>query len=190
MKPTPKQIKGVLLAVITLTVGALVWAYVDHRQGADRPRAVVENLDTDADMQLGKVHQTATRDGEKEWDLVAGSAKYSDDKSEVEFEDLAATFFLEDNQEVSLNADRGVLQTDSRDMAVSGNVVVENRGYRLETESLTYNHEKRIILSQAPVVISGQAFRFAADRMFLDLETQEAELEGKVKGSFDEDFTL
>ena len=68
-------------------------------------------------MRLGKVHQTATRDGVKEWDLVAGSAEYNDAENQVEFKDVAATFFLKDNQEVSLNADRGVLQTDSRDMS-------------------------------------------------------------------------
>jgi LPS export ABC transporter protein LptC len=185
-----KQIKWGLLTVIAVMVGVLVWAYVDHRRTNVRPRVILDHLDPDADMRLGKVHQTGTRDGVKEWDLLAGSAKYNDAKDQVEFEDVAATFFLKDNQEVSLNADRGVLQTDSRDMSISGRVVVKNRSYKLETEALTYLHGERLILSQTPVVISGQAFRLAGDRLTLDLEAQEAKLEGKVNGSFDEDFTL
>jgi LPS export ABC transporter protein LptC len=190
LKIESKQIKWGLLAVISLTMGALVWSFMAHRRNMEAPRASVDNLDTGADMRLGNVHQTATRDGVKEWDLVAASAKYDEAKNQVEFEEVSAVFFLKDNQEVSLNAKRGVLEPGSRDIAVSGGVTVENRGYKLETEALTYDHGNRTIVSQAPVVISGRTFRLAGNRLFLNLDAQEAELEGKVTGSFSDDITL
>ena len=178
------------MAVIAVTLGALIWSYASHRRPPEEPRLGQQPIETEAEMSIGKVHQTATRDGVKEWDLVAESAKYDEERSQVEFDRVAATFFLKDNQEVSLNADRGILQTDSKDMAVSGNVVVANRGYRLQTEALTYRHSQRQILSRAPVEISGNAFRLTAERLTLDLETEEAQLEGKVSGSFHENLKL
>lgn len=185
-----KHLKWGLLLVILMTMGALVWVFIDHRRAMDRPRAAIGNVDEEADMRLGKVRQTATRDGVKEWDLVALSAKYQDDKNQVVFQDMAVTFFLKEQQEVTLKANKGVLQTDSKDMSASGNVVVKNQDYRLETEALTYRHNDRIVLSEAPVVISGDAFHFTADSLFIDIEAEEAKLEGKVDGSFHEDITL
>lgn len=185
-----KHLKWGLLLVITLTVGALVWAFMDHRRTTDRPWSSVENVDADADMRLGKVRQTATRDGVKEWDLVAASAKYQDAENRVIFQDIVVTFFLKEQQEVTVKAREGILQTDSKDMALGGSVVVSNQGYRLETESLTYRNNDRKVVSEVPVAISGDAFHFTADSLFIDIEAEEARLEGKVNGSFHEDIML
>jgi len=179
-----KHLKWGLLAVIAVTVGAMVWAFVNHRQSMKRRPVVIDQIDQDADMKLGKVRQTATRDGVKEWDLVAGSAKYHDDRKQVVFEDMAVTFFLKDQQEVTMTADTGTLETDSKNMEAIGNVVIKNQGYRLETEALSYRHDNQVVCSDAPVVISGDTFRMTADSLFIDLNTQEAELDGRVNGSF------
>jgi LPS export ABC transporter protein LptC len=178
------------MAVIVVTVSAVIWSFIGHRQSTRQPGALLGNLDEDADMRLGKVHQTATRNGVKEWDLVAGSAKYHDDKKQVVFQDMTATFFLKEQQEVTLNADKGLLRTDTKDMVASGNVVVKNQDYTLGADALGYRHEDRTIFSEVPVVISGTAFRLSADRMRIDLEAQEAQFDGRVNGSFDEDITL
>ncbi len=185
-----RTFKWGLLLVIAATVGAMLLAFIDHRRAARRPLATVEAIDAAADMNLGKIHQTATRDGIREWDLTAGSAKYRDDRKEVVLEAVAVTFFLEDGQEVALSADRGALQTQSKNIAVDGNVVVTNRGYRMQTEALTYRHEDRIVRADSPVAISGGSLHLTGDSLLIDLAAQEAELRGGVKGSLDVDFTL
>jgi LPS export ABC transporter protein LptC len=179
-----------LLAVITASVAAMVWIYVDHRTTLPRPLAVPDRIDGDADMRLGKIRQTSTRDGIKEWDLVAGAARYMDDQKRIVFDDVAITFFLKGGQEVTLKAEKGDLQTESRDLVVSGNVVISNPLYRLETDALSYRHASGIVRSEVPVTVSGNGLHLTGDSLLIDLTAQQAELSGKVSGTFDVDFTL
>ncbi|NIW00262.1 LPS export ABC transporter periplasmic protein LptC, partial [Candidatus Saccharibacteria bacterium] len=79
--------------------------------------------------------------------------------------DLKVTFFLDDASEITLTADKGILNTDSNDIEVSGNVVVINREYKLLTEELNYAHDKRVLYSTAPVTISGPEAHLAADKI-------------------------
>ena len=49
---------------------------------------------------------------------------------------------------------------------------------------------KRIIFSKVPVNITGNSFELVADSMSLNLNNNKALFEGKVKGTFSEQFTL
>ena len=97
--------------------------------------------------------------------------------------DLSVIFFLEDNSEVTLAADRGVLQTDSNDIAVSGNVVLNNKEYKLLTEKLNYVHDRRVLYSDAPVIITGASTRLAADSISLDLNSNKIIMDGRVEAT-------
>ena len=103
--------------------------------------------------------------------------------------DLLVTFYLKDNSEVTLTADRGVLNTESNDIEVSGNVVVKNNQYRMLTESLSYIHDKRVLYSKSPVTIAGTSARLAANRLSMDLNSKKLTLEGSVETTLDDHFT-
>jgi LPS export ABC transporter protein LptC len=185
-----RHYKWGLVTLIVISVGATVWTYVSHRRATNRPSAILDQIDAGADMRLGRIHQTATRDGVKEWDLIAGSAQYIDNQKRVVFDDVGVTFYLKNRQEVTLTADKGDLQTESKNLVVSGNVIVKNQGYRLETEALSYQHDSQVVQSEVPVVVSGDRFRLAGDSLLIDLAGRQAEMDGRVKASFYVDFTL
>ncbi|OQY60076.1 MAG: LPS export ABC transporter periplasmic protein LptC [Desulfobacteraceae bacterium 4572_88] len=186
-----KKLKIVLLLVIVCVFGAVVAVFIgDRQQGPESQDTPVSSISDDANISIGKVSQTATRDGIKEWRLDAGSARYLNEKKQGIFQKLSVTFFLEDGNEVSLTADQGILSTDSNDMTVSGHVVVKNENYRLETEKLYYEHGPRMLFSKMPVRISGTAFEFMADTMSLDLNSKDALFEGNVEGTLGEHATL
>lgn len=186
-----KKLKILLVLVIVSVFGGVVAVFIgDRQQGPDSPDLPVPSVSDDANISIGKVHQTATRDGVKEWRLEAGSARYHNEKKQGVFKELAVTFFLEDGKEISLTADQGTLRTDSNDMTVSGHVVVKNGNYQLETERLYYEHQRRMLFSETPVRISGDAFEFMADTMSFDLNTKDARFEGNVKGTFGEHAAL
>jgi LPS export ABC transporter protein LptC len=103
--------------------------------------------------------------------------------------DLMVTFFLDDKSEIILAADKGILNTDSNDIEVSGNVVLKNKEYTLLTERLNYAHNKRVLYSTTPVTISGPSARLAADTISFDLNTKKVTLEGSVETTLDNNFT-
>ena len=128
--------------------------------------------------------------GNKEWSLEADSAHYIETENKVVLKNLFVTYFLEDNREVYLDADKGQLQTDTNDIEFSGHVVIRNEEYRLKTEHLNYKHSRRLISSDTPVKILGDASELTAAAMTYDLKTNEVVLTGDVVASISRNFTV
>jgi LPS export ABC transporter protein LptC len=179
-----------LLAVILIAFGFVLWVYIGFRQDSKIPQQIPAAIEQDATMSIGKIHQTATRKGRKEWSLEASSGHYIDKTNQMLLKDLTVTFYLKDNSEVTLTADQGILKTDSNDIEVSGNVVLRNNEYKLRTENLNYLHDRRVLYSRAPVIISGSSADLAADSISFDLNSKKLILEGSVEATIAKDFAL
>ena len=186
----PNKLKFLILAVIVLTVSFTVLAFLNYRRIADNPEELLSSIPGNANVTIGEIHQTATRDGMKEWVLRAASAQYIESKKQVMLEELNITFFLKDQQKIFMTAAHGILYSDSKNMEVTGDVVVKNADSRLITEQLLYDHQNRLLLTRTPVEIIGESYKMVADSMSMDLNTNKTILEGKVKGTFSETFSL
>ena len=181
-----KKLKYVLLAVVVIAVGIVIVVYMGYRRLSEAPELLLDTLQDGADMSIGKIHQTATRNGKREWSLEAESAHYIEDKKEVILKDLAVTFYLDDGDEVYLTAQRGVLNTGSNDIEVSGNVIIKKDTYRLVTEKLNYENKQRIIFTLSPVLLTGKDARVSANSASLDLNTNTIRLKGNVESTISE----
>jgi len=185
-----KKLKFFLISLIFLTFGVVLIVFLQYRHVLEKNDSPVSIGQSKANISIGKAHQTATRDGRKEWSLDAASADYMDKNSQAIFKDLSVTFYLKDETKVYITANQGILKTDSNDMEIFGNVVIRNKDYKLRCENLYYKHDERIIFSKVPVNITGDSFELVADSMSLNLNTNKALFEGKVKGIFSDQFTL
>lgn len=134
-------------------------------------------------MVAERIHQSATRDGRTEWSLDAASAQYLLPEKKVLLKDLFVTFFTQDGQKVYLTARNGTVKTDSHDMEAHDDVVVYNDLYRLETERMNYAQATRLITSDTPVKITGQAGEIMADSLAMDLNTNRLVMKGHVRGT-------
>lgn len=186
----PRKIKIILLATILITLGGVIGIYIGFRQDPKVPEPVAESVEPDATLSIGKIHQTATRKGKKEWSLEASSGHYIAKTNEMVLRDVTVIFFLKDNSEVTLAADRGILKTGSNDITVSGNVVVNNKEYKLLTEKLNYAHEQRVIYSSVPVRITGASTELVADSLSFDLNSKKITMEGRVEAIIAKNFKL
>lgn len=186
----PKKIKLFLLAIIIITLGGVIWISIGLRPDTKTAQEVLTSIPQDATMSIGKIHQTATRKGRKEWSLEASSAHYWAEASQLVLKEPSVTFFLKDNSEVTVTADQGILQTDSNDIEVSGNVVLRNNQYELITDHLNYAHDRRVLYSNAPVTVSGDTAELTADSISFDLDSKKLTLEGGVEATLAEKFTL
>ncbi len=185
-----KKLKFFLISIIFISFGVVSAVFVGYRHISDKKDKLVSNIQSKANISIGKAHQTATRNGITEWNLDAASVDYINTKNQAIFHDLALNFFLKDKTNVYIKADRGILNTDSNDMKIFGNVVVENGSYLLKCDNLYYKHNGRIIFSETPVNITGDLFNLVADSMSLDLNTNRSIFEGKVAGTLRERIPL
>ena len=185
-----KKIKLVLLSVLLLISGITLALFIGYRRISNQDAGLISAVQNQANISLGKVHQTATRNGVKEWTLDARSAHVIHAKKQAIFQDLSITFFLKNNSKVYLTSNQGILHTDSNDIEVSGNVVVQNKSYRLKTEILHYKHKERVLFSEVPVNIISQTARITGDSMSHDLDANKTMLKGNIKGSFGDNIIL
>jgi LPS export ABC transporter protein LptC len=185
-----KKLKLILLSVILTALGVTLAVFVTQRNFLEKKEDIVSDIRSNANISIGKAHQTAIRNGITEWNLEASSVNYMVNKNQAVFQDLFLTFYLKDKSQVYLTANKGILNTDSNDMEILGNVVVKSATYRLKTENLFYRHNRRIIFSKVPVTVTGAAFDLAADSMSLNLNTNKTMFEGKVQGTLREIIKL
>ncbi len=190
MKITTGKFKIFLISIILIAIGVISAVFIGYRFILDRQDSLIASIRSKANISIGKIHQTATRDGIKEWILDAGSAQYIDAENQANLQDLSVIFFLKDKSKVYLTADRGVLKTDTNNIEVIGNVVVKHADYRMKTEKLHYKHKERVFFSKKQVKIDGDSFNLVADSMSFDLNTNRALFEGKVESVFSENIML
>ena len=189
-KNIQRHFKIVLVLVIVVTIGIVLVTFVRYRNNAADSETVLSDSQNKASISIGKVHHTATKNGKKEWSLVADSAHYLEKENKALFKNLDVVFYMDDGSQVSLTADRGYLQTESNDIQVEGNVLVDNGTHRFAARSLNYFHEPRRLATDDPVTVSGEWFTLSADAVSVDLNTKKSEFKGDVKGVLCEDIIL
>ena len=187
---TNRNIKIVLISVIVVTISLTFAVFIGYRYVSKNPEKVIPAIVDGSSITIEKIHQTSTKNGVVEWNLDAGSATYTDDKKEAFLKDLSVTFFTKDNQKIFLTADNGTLKTESNNIEISGSVVIKNEEYLLKTNKINYEHDKRVIFSKVPVEITGNSMNIVANSMTIYLNTNKAELTGKVEGTFGDNIPL
>ncbi|MBW2179643.1 MAG: LPS export ABC transporter periplasmic protein LptC [Deltaproteobacteria bacterium] len=188
-KINSKTIRIILISVIIVTVSLIIGYYIGKRHTFSGPEEFISSIKNDASISIDTVHQETTRDGKKEWSLDASSVQYLIQKKRAIFNDLSAIYFLKGNKKIYLTANKGILNTESNDIEILGNVVVKNDDYKLNTEILFYDHEKRKIFSRAPVKIFDGSSTLMAKSMSIDLNTNNLTFSG-VRGEFIGDMSL
>jgi len=185
-----KKLKRFLLAIIFVALGAVIITFSVYRQKPDKNELPEPVTQKDADVSLGKIHHTATKDGKPQWRLDADSAAYDNKKQSAKLKNIKLTFFVENRNPIYLTADKGGLNTRTNNIEVSGNVLSTHDDYQLKTEKLEYNHKKEILFTNVPVDISGEGHQIIANTMHFDLNSNKAQFEGNVKGIFNANFTF
>ena len=87
-----------------------------------------------------------------------------------------------------MTAKKGVLNTSTNDLTVSGNVVINNNNYTIKTEKLHYKNKSRIVTIDEFVKISGKTMAFNADALTFDMNTKKVVMEGNVEGTISGSF--
>jgi len=184
------NLKFILILAIVIIFCAILAIFFWYRSILKHPEKLLALVPNDANISIGRVYQESIKNGIKEWSLNASSADYFKEDKNVKLKDVSVTFFLKDGDKVILKADQGILQTDSNDIEVSGNVIITNKNYKLLTKKIFYDNKRRVIFSKTQVHITGDSFDLEADAMSHDLKTNKASLEGMVTGVLSDKITF
>ncbi|MDO9111467.1 MAG: LPS export ABC transporter periplasmic protein LptC [Desulfatirhabdiaceae bacterium] len=183
-----KKITIALAAFSVITTGIIAGIFIKNRYLSQDPVKLITSIQQNASLAIGNIHQVSTRDGVKEWILDARSAHVIDETKQLMLEDVTVIYFIKNGEEVRLTASRGVLKTETKDIEVTGQVLLIYSEYTLETEKMNYDHGRRILFSSTPVNIIGNTINISAGSMKYDLTANQTWFQQKVEVLLRENF--
>lgn len=179
-----KRLKIILLVTMLLVFGVVITVFIGYRTVSNPQDVLLSTMiEDDATIAIDGVHQISTKDGFKDWSLDAASAHFLEKERQAVFNDLAVTFYMESGGIVALTAQKGYLDTDTRNIRIHGNVVGDDGEFKFKTESLEYEHQRRVLVAPENVEIVGRMFRLNANSAIVDLAAQRTTFKGKVEGT-------
>lgn len=177
-----RKFKFILAAIVGFSVMAVIGVFLQVRQNSPDHPALLETKNTNAVMTLSKVHQTATKDGKVQWQLDADTAELESGTGKMILREPKITFFMDNGTRAYLSAREGILNTNNNNVQVRGNVKLHNDRYTMVTQVLAYEHEKRVLHTDAPVQITGKIIKIKAKKMRYDLNKDKTYFNGPVEG--------
>ena len=151
------------------------------------PAIAAELTSEDGNLTLKNFEYRDVKGGNARWTVWAATATYFEDRKETELDQVKAVFFLEKGGQVELVGEKGVLHTDTNNMEIRGNVgVTFGNGYKLTTESLLYDRDKKLIYTNAQLLLKGPKLTTKGQGMRLEIEKKSVRilrhLETKLEG--------
>lgn len=181
-----KGVKFLLIAIPVTLFTAVVVSFIGSKTTLDQ-NVIIKAipLNKEATLSIGKVHQVSTKNGVKEWELVADSSQYYVKKQKVLFTNLKITFFTKNKKEYYLRADHGTFDTNNNNMTVSGNVIVtDEKKRKIKAKTLLYDKKRHILFSNTEVSLQDNLTMLNANSMEIKLNQDEILFIGNVRGKF------
>ncbi len=145
-----RQLLALVIVVASIYLVVVIVLKVNRGKGT---AAVVPPLAKNVDVSLQKIHYTETKQGVKQWDLVADKVEY--DKGR-EIAHLAGIRLVvvgnRQTGDITLTADRGEFSNKTRDVHLAGNVIARSvSGMEFTTSQAAYRAASSMIESPARV---------------------------------------
>ncbi|RLB06229.1 MAG: LPS export ABC transporter periplasmic protein LptC [Deltaproteobacteria bacterium] len=134
----------------------------------------------DAEMVIKGVNYTEVRKGEKFWELRAKQARFYSDKKQTLLIDVEAVIYLKDGRQVYIEGDRAIMHVKTKNIDIFGKVTLSTGPYKLVTDSLHYNNNKRVIKTRDRVIMTGNGIVLKGHGLSLDINTKKMKIESTV----------
>ncbi|HNR12480.1 MAG TPA: LPS export ABC transporter periplasmic protein LptC [Thermodesulfobacteriota bacterium] len=133
----------------------------------------------EADYVIKGINYVSTdKNGVKVWELTAQTAEYFDDQGLIEFDQVSIAFFTKEGHAYALRADVGIVNTETQDFRVSGNVSgsSEKDDVSFRTQSLQYQAGIQEVRTEDTVFLESSRFKLKGQGMVLDLQKEKVYL--------------
>ena len=175
---------GVLIAAVVIASVVFIAADSKKKQivvKADIPQAVTKSAPV---IEVKKVsYSTTNNDNVKEWDLEAESAQYLQGEKRVLLENLTVNVYRPNGKIYRIRGNKGDFNTETRDIKIRGSVwgaMPDNT--TIETESVDYDHQKRLITTQDKILIRrADKFVLEGKGVIVDLDKEKMTILSNVK---------
>jgi LPS export ABC transporter protein LptC len=133
--------------------------------------------------EMSGVQFEQSENGTKEWLLTASRLSSRENDTDMRLEDVRARFFGTGgkNEETRVSSQRARYNAATNRITLLGGVVILNdNGYRMQTESMEYLGARKKIRTTSPVSLQGSHIAVKGNRLLYDLTTGNYRVDGDV----------
>ena len=172
-------ITGVIILVISVAAIVLV---MESRKSSPIP--LLNIMSDKVDLQVKNINYTDVGDSGLKWEIKADSAKYIKSENLAMFDRVRVKLLMSDGKTIVMTGDKGTLNTNTKDMEITGNVeVVSDRGDRLTTDILKYSGSERRIYSEVAVTMENARMQVRGMGMSVSLDNYDLALLSRVRAN-------
>jgi LPS export ABC transporter protein LptC len=169
---------GFSLAAVLAAIALLV---VDLYKTS--PKALLKVLAANVDLQVKDVVYTDVMQSGEKLEIRADTARYLKKENLALFDRVKVKLVTPEGKTFRMTGDRGKLQTDTKNIEISGNVeILSDRGDRLRTDVLHYTHAQNAVHTDGAVTMWGDQMQIRGVGMTLNLKQGQLSLQSSVKG--------
>ncbi|MBN2437698.1 MAG: LPS export ABC transporter periplasmic protein LptC [Deltaproteobacteria bacterium] len=178
IKRTTVLIVAILTAILSVT------AILAIGLRGTPEKALLKIMSDRVDLQVRNVHYTEVGHSGMKWEITADTARYRKKENLALFEKVQVRLVMRDGRVFVMNGDRGVLNTQSRNVEIEGNVgIVSENGDRISTDRLLYRHAEKRIETDRPVIMENRSVRISGVGMILTLDEKTVTLLSQVRAN-------
>ena len=166
---------------VALVLAAVLITFFDKFSPLS-PATVLKIVSGRADLEVNNVlYREVGGDGNK-WEIRAKKASYLRKQNQAYFDQVEVKLFLPDSKVIVLTADKGELDTLTRNMEISGNVAVNSvNGEHFATDYLRYSAQEQRLHTDATVVLETPRMQIRGVGMSLSLRNKDIVLYSRVR---------
>jgi LPS export ABC transporter protein LptC len=142
------------------------------------------------DVEMTDFRFFSTKNGRVEWEIQARSTETFERRHQALLHGVQVTFHNTDGMSMTLQGERGVLDTTSKDFQITNQKdpiqVSMNKEYYLYTSTLDWINKTRQIQSDAPVRIQGPNLEIQGTGLLANLALQEIQVLHNVVAHFNQ----
>lgn len=181
-----KRLKIAILLILFLLggiVGVSLWVNLRERNRAlERTEAHGVISTEGADQRLEKIHFVEEKHGQKIWELEAKTLSHYQEENVLLLEDVKVIYYSKEGRIYTLIGHQGKVHQETKDMELVGNVMFTSaEGYRLTTNSVSYQHSKRQVKTSDPIQLEGEQISLTGIGMLIDLDAKTFKVLSQVR---------
>ncbi|MEM2983542.1 MAG: LPS export ABC transporter periplasmic protein LptC [Candidatus Bathyarchaeia archaeon] len=168
-----KRFQVILAIAIVLIITIIFSALILRKKVIERPEGLISQLKDLADLRLQSIHLTENLPSGGHWELTADTARYFKEGNYTILEKIQLFYSDRERGTMTLTSQRGQMSMESRNVEVSGNVVLtSDDGYVFRADYLKFVSKEKRIYTEGPVYLEGPGIKLRGTGMSLDLNTE------------------
>ncbi len=184
MKFHKKTVISVALAVVLILSVALILVF--KRLAETSPEKMLKILSDRVDLEVRNILYREVGGADSRWEIRAKKASYLKKDNQAFFEKLEVKVFADNGRFLLLAGDRGELNTETKNITVSGNVKVHSdKEERFETDYLEYSYVDKELHTEAAVLLQTPQMSVTGVGMTLSLQKRDLILLSRVHARID-----